>query len=140
MKTNSLFLVGVVLAAAVVVAVACFDWSGYPAASSAVQPVEKPATAPADSLAVARPHTDGRSTPSRAVENGDPDHIGACPKTHSPVVRRGLDSSGQPTWWHADGSMTVRVSQGYTALDGERRMIGRIVVVRPAEARPDPDK
>ncbi len=140
MKTKFLFLLGVVLATAVVVAVARFDGSGYPGEASAVLSVEKPATAPSDSLAVARPRTDGRPTPSRAVENEDPDHIGACPKTHSPVVRRGLDSSGQPTWWHADGSMTVRVSQGYTGLDGQRRMIARIVVVRPAETRPDPDK
>ena len=140
MKTKSLFLSAVVLATAVVVAVARFDWSGYPGEASAVLSVEKPATAPSDSLAAARPRTLGRQTPSGAVENGDPDHIGACPKTHSPVVRRGLDSSGQPTWWHADGSMTVRVRQGYTALDGQRRMIARIVVVRPAETRPDPDK
>lgn len=66
--------------------------------------------------------------------------IGPCPKTHSPVVRQGLDSSGQPTWWHADGSMTVRVKQGYTALDGQRQLIPRIVVVRPAPSASVPKK
>ena len=66
--------------------------------------------------------------------------IGPCPKNHSPVVRQGLDSSGQPTWWHADGSMTVRVKQGYTAPDGQRQVIARIVVVRPAPSAAGPKK
>jgi len=66
--------------------------------------------------------------------------IGPCPKSHSPVVRQGLDSSGQPTWWHADGSMTVRVKQGYTAPNGQRQVIPRIVVVRPAPSVASPKK
>jgi len=80
---------------------------------------------------------EGRSAPAAEA---DPDGVGACPKRHSPVVRKGLDSSGQPTWWHADGSMTVRVKQGYTSPDGQRQTIARVVVVTPARAYPDPDK
>jgi hypothetical protein len=26
----------------------------------------------------------------------------------SPVVRRGIDTDGWPTWWHADGTLTKR--------------------------------
>lgn len=140
MKTNFRFLAAAVVAIAAMVVVLGLDWSGDPGDVAEVQRGEKPATPPLDSLAGSRPRSAEQPGRSRAAELGDPDKIGACPKAHSPVVRRGLDSSGQPTWWHADGSMTVRVRQGYTAPDGQRRMIGRIVVVRPAEARPDPDK
>jgi hypothetical protein len=102
------------------------------ARDAVVVPAGRPAEAPP-------PADPSPPTVPASASIPDPDGVGPCPLAHSPVLRRGFDSSGQPTWWHEDGSMTVRVMQGYTSLTGERSTVPRIVVVRPAAQRADPD-
>ncbi len=69
----------------------------------------------------------------------DPDGVGTCPKNHSPVTWRGLDSNRQPMWRHEDGSITVRVVQDYTHTDGKLYRIPRVVVAHPAKTVRAPD-
>jgi len=63
----------------------------------------------------------------------DPDHVGPCPKDHSPVIWQGLED-GRPTWKHQDGSITQRAQQRVTTDDGEVLQVPVIVSMRPAEA------
>lgn len=68
---------------------------------------------------------------SLAVPNDvlDPDQVGPCPEAGLPAVaRQGIDVDGAPTWWHADGSVTKRVSQ---VRDG---IAVPVVVRRPADS------
>ena len=135
MKPASRLLLGTASATALIALVSIPDFSHGPEAPSESARLEQ-TNSPLPSAAPGSVSTPSASKPSLP----DPDQIGSCPKDHSPVLRRGLDSSGQPTWWHADGSMTMRIKQGYTTPDGERRQIARIVLIRPAKALPDPAK
>ena len=60
----------------------------------------------------------------------DPDHIGPCPRTHSPVIWQGI-AEGRPTWKHADGSFTQRAHQGVTTEAGVVLQVPVILSVRP---------
>jgi hypothetical protein len=72
-----------------------------------------------------------RTGPRPRVRVPDPDHIGPCPKKHSPVIWQGMED-GRPTWRHRDGSVTQRVRQKLTTQAGEVLEVPAIVSVRPA--------
>lgn len=135
MKTSFRLLVGAAVAVLVIALVASLDLSSRGAELS-----DPPGTDVSQALSPHTPPMEKSTPPASDQPLADPHGIGECPKQHSPVLRRGLDSSGQPTWWHADGSTTTRVKQGYTTPEGEPRLIARIVIIRPAEALPDPAK
>ncbi|MCA8955434.1 MAG: hypothetical protein KDC87_05135 [Planctomycetes bacterium] len=148
MKTDRTARVCTALALGLVLSVFVFDGkrcgagSGSPAAAGPM--VAKPAIASLTGAVPAAPGSSGVrsvalsrpvSLSQGAAEVPDPDHVGPCPKDHSPVVWRGLDSNGQPMWRHADGSMTVRAKQDYTHTDGKHYVLPRVVTVFPTDRK-----
>ncbi|MHC4512827.1 MAG: hypothetical protein ACYS5W_03920 [Planctomycetota bacterium] len=98
---------------------------------------------PTDSTPTDSTPADSTPTDSAPADSApaDPDHIGPCPKSHSPVVWQGI-LDGRPTWKHADGSLTQRAMQGATTKSGEAVQVPVILSVRPAvgsNAAPAPD-
>ena len=93
---------------------------------------------PEDSAPAQPPPIRVAPQPTSEADLPDPDGVGPCPSDHdSTIVRRGFDSSKQPTWWHVDGSMTLLVRQSRISPDGETVFSDNIVRVTPAEAVPD---
>ena len=87
-----------------------------------------PAPAPAPA---AKPRDAAAPTPTDLADVADPDNIGPCPKTHSPVIWQGM-ADGRPTWKHEDGSITQRALQKVTTEDGEVMQLPVVLSMRPA--------
>lgn len=79
------------------------------------------------------------SAPAADAGLPDPDGIGPLPKAagtvSSPVVRRGRDADGWPTWWHADGSLTKQVEQTLREPDGTPHRVPSVVRMRPGAVK-----
>ena len=111
------------------------------AVASVVSTPGAPASAPL-SAAASAPETDAPEMrasapvpdPSKVAD--DRDDVGPCPPPYAsiPVVRSGRDAQGRPTWWHEDGSCTMRVVQ-VAHQDGETYEIPAVVHLRPLPRR-----
>ncbi len=98
------------------------------------QPAQEPAfhTPPAPLADAVAPAPE--AAPTDPADVADPDNIGPCPKTHSPVIWQGM-ADGRPTWKHEDGSITQRAMQKVTTEAGEVLQLPVVLSMRPAGSR-----
>ncbi len=104
------------------------------------QPAPEPAShtppAPLADVMAPAPAAEPRdaAAPTDPADVADPDNIGPCPKTHSPVIWQGM-ADGRPTWKHEDGSITQRAMQKVTTEAGEVLQLPVVLSMRPAGSR-----